>query len=259
MEKSKLSETNLISTQLYQESDSEFCIVVKSINITLSENKVNVERIIQNMMNLRHSCIAGVIGVVHSSPLRVLKIIRNHIEGYSLSQVVFISPEWWTPTAKAKAVVGVLLGLRFAQSLGLVHGNLTGNNVFVTEEGMIQISDFSLQNLFNAKSDDWIEMDFYDFSRENFMATADVGAFARLLSDIVFGATCNGSGQAGEIPSFVQAIIERREYADLKGVDPFTIILTILKCNEFKIVAGVDSGDVSTFVDLIQLSEILPE
>jgi hypothetical protein len=92
MEGSELSETPLISTQIYQETDSEVCIVVKSINISLHDNKVSVERSIENMMNLRHPCIAGVIGVVHSLPLRVLQIIRKHIEGYSPSQFVVRSP-----------------------------------------------------------------------------------------------------------------------------------------------------------------------
>jgi serine/threonine protein kinase len=151
MEKSELPETHLISTQIYQECDSELCIVVKSINLSLSEDKVRVERSMENMMNLRHPCIAGVIGLVHSSALQVLKIIRQHIEGSSVSKVVLRSPEWWTATAKAKAkaIVGVLLGLRFAHRLGLVHGHMTTENVFVTGEGKIQISDFSLHNLFN--------------------------------------------------------------------------------------------------------------
>jgi hypothetical protein len=51
--------------------------------------------------------------------------------GISLSTVVKTSPEWWTPTAKARAVVSVLLGLRFGHSLGLVHGHLTGSILFV--------------------------------------------------------------------------------------------------------------------------------
>jgi hypothetical protein len=105
MEKSELPETDLISTQIYQECDSELCIVVKSINLSLSEDKVRVERSIENMMNLRHPCIAGVFGLVDSSALQVLKIIRQHIEESSVSKVALRSPEWWTAIAKAKAIV----------------------------------------------------------------------------------------------------------------------------------------------------------
>jgi hypothetical protein len=56
-------------------------------------------------MNLRHPCIAGVIGIVFPFSVMDLKIIRMHFDGISLSKVVSTSPEWWTPTAKAKAVV----------------------------------------------------------------------------------------------------------------------------------------------------------
>jgi hypothetical protein len=259
VEKSELSGTHLISTQIYQEWDSEVCIVVKSINMSINEDKVSFERSIEKMMNLRHPCIAGVIGVALSSPLKGLKIVRMHIDGYSLSTVVLTSPEWWTPTAKAKAVVGVLLGLRFAHSLGVFHGHLTGKNIFVTEEGMIQISDFSLHNLFNEEGDKWVERAFDDFSGESLMPEADVHGFARILSEIVLGASCEGSGHTGDIPSFVSAIIERRQCRELKTVDPFTAILTVLKQNDFKIVEGVDIGEVSQFMRLIELSETLTE
>jgi hypothetical protein len=53
--------------------------------------------------------------------------------GDSLSEVISVSPEWWTPMAQAKAIVGFVLGLRFAHSLGLVHGHLTVDNVLSNE------------------------------------------------------------------------------------------------------------------------------
>jgi hypothetical protein len=78
-------------------------------------------------------------------------------------------------------------------------------------------------------------MDFADFSRETFTPTAEVSASSRLLSEIVFGTSCDRSGHAGEIPSSVLAIIERRKYTDLKGIDPFRAILTILRQNHFNL------------------------
>jgi serine/threonine protein kinase len=49
----------------------------------------------------------------------------------------------WKPTAKAKAVAGIALGLRFAHGLGLLHGALKANNVLFDTERRIQIADFS--------------------------------------------------------------------------------------------------------------------
>jgi hypothetical protein len=62
--------------------------------------------------------------------------------GSSLSKIDSVSPTWWTAPAKAKAIMGLVLGVRFAHSFGLLHGHLTGNNVAFNEDRMIQITDF---------------------------------------------------------------------------------------------------------------------
>jgi hypothetical protein len=77
-------------------------------------------------MGLGRPCIAKAIGVIHLSPLQGLKIVGVHLCGRSLSGVFSLSLELWTPTAKAKAVMGIVMGLRFSHSLALLHGHLTG-------------------------------------------------------------------------------------------------------------------------------------
>jgi serine/threonine protein kinase len=68
---------------------------------------------------------------------------RLHAAGGSLAEVVSSNPAWWTPTAKAEAVVGIALALRFAHGLGLLHGGLNSGNVLFDSGGRIQITDFS--------------------------------------------------------------------------------------------------------------------
>jgi serine/threonine protein kinase len=50
---------------------------------------------------------------------------------------------WWTPTAKAKAIAGIVLGLWFAHGLRLLHGGLKASNVLFDAERRIKIADFS--------------------------------------------------------------------------------------------------------------------
>jgi hypothetical protein len=38
-----------------------------------------------------------------------------------------------------KAIVGIVLSMRFAHSFGLLHGHLTGDNVLFDEDGLVQI------------------------------------------------------------------------------------------------------------------------
>jgi serine/threonine protein kinase len=61
----------------------------------------------------------------------------------SLADILLNSPGWWTPTVKAKAVMGVALGLRFAHGLGLLHGAVKASNILFDADRRIQIADFS--------------------------------------------------------------------------------------------------------------------
>jgi hypothetical protein len=58
-----------------------------------------------------------------------LKIGRLHSAGGSLAEVISAGPAWWTPTAKAEAIVGIMLALRFAHGLGVRHSGLNSGNV----------------------------------------------------------------------------------------------------------------------------------
>jgi tRNA A-37 threonylcarbamoyl transferase component Bud32 len=46
-----------------------------------------------------------------------------------------------------KAIVGIVLSMRFAHSFGLLHGHLTGDNIVFNDEGLIQICDFCVKSL----------------------------------------------------------------------------------------------------------------
>jgi hypothetical protein len=87
---------------------------------------------LENLLNLRHPYIVIPIGFVfpvESSESRELKIVELYAKEHSLAEVVSINPVWWTATAKAKAVVGIVMGLRFAHSFGLMHGRLNSNKI----------------------------------------------------------------------------------------------------------------------------------
>jgi hypothetical protein len=65
----------------------------------------------------------------------------NGIEGIENCEIVhsdrfaercsFYSPLWWTPTAKAIAVAGIVLGMKFLHSFGLIHCGLKPSNIFL--------------------------------------------------------------------------------------------------------------------------------
>jgi hypothetical protein len=254
IERWQLNENDVFSPQLYEECGDDNWIIVKSVNLSVWAERCHLERTIEHFMNLRHPCISGVIGVTLPTELNGLKIIGIDLGDNSLSRIVSTSPLWWTPTAKAKAIAGLVLGLRFAHSFGLLHGHLTGNTVFFNENGVIQITEFGLNGYQDA-----VEMDIGGFSGESWTPTVDVRAFTRILSEIVVGASAEqGCGSSG-IPSFVLEIIENGESVDLKRVKSMSNILKILKLHDFKIMERVDVEEVSNFVKWIEKSETLIE
>jgi hypothetical protein len=166
---------------------------------------------------------------------------------------------WWTPTAKAKAIVGLVMGLRFAHSLGIVHGHLTANQMFLNENGVIQITGFDQNGTGEFEDNEGADADIGVFSGESWTPKADIQAFTRILSEIVVGSSAEqGCGRSG-IPSFIYEMIEGGEYADRKSIESFPGILNILKQHNFKIMEGVDVEEVSRFVRWIEWSETLTE
>jgi serine/threonine protein kinase len=97
------------------------------------------------LISLRHPRIVAPIGFVfpiESDSRQELRIVRLYLEGCSLLEVVSVHPKWWTSIVKAKAVAGIVLGLRFSHSLGLIHGHLTTSNFLFDSNYCIQIVDF---------------------------------------------------------------------------------------------------------------------
>jgi serine/threonine protein kinase len=258
-ERSQLSANKEFLTQKYQGCDDGFEVIVKSMNRSVCVDIAHLERRIENLMNLRHPCISSTIGVVLRSPLQELQIIRQYSSGGSLSEVMLTSPEWWTPTAKVKAIVGIVLSMRFAHSYGLLHGHLTANNVLFTDDGLIQICDFCVKSLSDVGSHPEAMAEAGGFSGKSWRPAADVRAFAELLSKIVIGDSAEESGCSLSVPEFVLKMIERGESLDSNEKLSFVNIFETLKANQFRILEGVDSKEVSDFVNWIEFSEALTE
>jgi serine/threonine protein kinase len=130
----------------------------------------------------------------------------NAFEGF-LADILLNPPEWWTPTVKAKAVVGIALGFRFVHGLGLLQGGLKASNILFDADRRIQIADFSPIRLETGEVE--------PFSGEGWARTADICAFASLLFDVaVDGPATRPIGRVGcpplpaAVPAFVSRMIE---------------------------------------------------
>jgi serine/threonine protein kinase len=145
-ERSIICESDEVPNEIHDRIEDGFLTVMKSKPHSENVSESEIENEIEKLINLRHPCIVAPIGFVfpiESGSRRELKIVRMYMEGCSLFEVVSVNPIWWTSTVKAKAVAGIVLGLRFAHRFGLIHDHLTGNNILFDSDHCIQIVDFN--------------------------------------------------------------------------------------------------------------------
>jgi hypothetical protein len=242
-----ISESTEIEPEISRGLDDCSMIVVKSISRSDSMEDSVIKQNIMKLINLSHPCIIAPIWFTVPIGSPELKLWQLYSKSPSLAEVLSDNPAWWTPTAKAKAVVGLVLGLRFAHSFGLIHGHLTTKNIVFDLDHRIQITDF-LCGL--------SEQDICGFSDERWSPKADVCGFSSLLSAIVIGRPANEERFIPvDVPNFVSEMIKMDVWPESKKLPSFRDIFAILKSNNFRIMAEVDSKAVSTFVNWVEFFE----
>jgi serine/threonine protein kinase len=249
-----------------------------------SENRLQIENEIEKLMNLKHSCVAAPFGFVVSSTWTELKIVRTYFPIGSLEEVLQTSPAWWTMTMKSIAVVGIVLGLRFVHSFGLVCMNLKPSNILFDGSHHVQIVD-----IVPNQAALYCRENFDERTRKakrvpsKFVAPevlighkptqkADIYSFALILFSIVVGhhmfEETDDRGCCAEkllivdddaIPRFVSGFVHQ---LILSGLSPnpndrpsSNDIIEILKNNNFRIVEEIDSEAVRAFFDSVESSE----
>jgi hypothetical protein len=260
-EQSIIGESDEFRNEIYDRLEDNFLVFVKSKPVSENVKELRIEKEVENLINLRHPCISAPIGFVfgiESGIGRELKIVRMYLEGCSLLEVVSVNPVWWTSTVKAKAIAGIVLGLRYSHSLGLIHGHLTLNNILFDPDHCVQIIDFHpiALELGEMEMESAEVTQLVGFSGEGWTPEKDIAVFASVLFELVSGGHLEGeSFLPVAIPSFVSEMIKSVLSPTSRTSCSFNTILEILKQNNFKIEDGVDSGEVSAFVSWIESVE----
>jgi serine/threonine protein kinase len=276
--------------ELYRRLSDSFEIVVKLIGRfdfekrCESGTRLEIENEIEALMNLRHPCVAAPYGFVVSSNWTELKIARAYAPIGSLEEILQTSPSWWTATMKSIVVVGIVLGMRFVHSFGLVCGNLKPRNVLFDESHRIQIVDIVPNRAESHSREDFDESARQAngmpsvfpapevLSGRKLTQKADVFAFASILFSIVVGHhpfrdTAERSGRAERplivcdvlpafLPDFVSQLILSGLSTNPNDRPSFNEIIEVLKKNRFRIADEVNSEAVSAFVYSVESSEL---
>jgi serine/threonine protein kinase len=258
---SLIGESDEVGNEICHRLEDECLLVVKSILLSESFDNSRTKTAIENLIKLRHPCIAGPIGFIfpiESEIRQELKIVRLYFEGFSLRKVISDCPVWWTSTMKAKVIVGIVLGLLFAHSFGLIHGHLTSDNILFDSNDCIQIVNFEsmLSEVRKMEGEQEEETRLGGFLSQRLSPEMDVVAFALILFEIVFGYPAeSGTSILTDIPEFVSMIIESELCSTSTVRYSFNDIFSILTENNFKIEDDVDSAEVSRFVRWVESAE----
>jgi serine/threonine protein kinase len=248
-------------SERYLRREDDLGLVVKSIPRWKSTEDCELDK----LLNLRHPCIAVPIGFIFPDELsesQELKIVRLYVESISLAEVISMNPVWWTATAKAKAVAGIVLGIRFAHSLGLIHGHLNSRTIVFDSDHRIQITDFGVMGEEVEENESDGDVSVKGFSGAEWSPKIDIEGFVSILIEIIVGHPATRSdvsnGQvifSTDVPMFVLGMISANQSADWEIRESFNRIFHILKEYEFQILSGVDPAEVLTFVTSTELLE----
>jgi hypothetical protein len=250
-----------ILREVYERCDDGSSVIVKRISGIDSKESLLIE--IENGFNLFHPCIFVPIGFIfggESSLSRELNIVELYCERNLLSEVNSTNPVWWTATAKAKAVAGIVLSLRFAHSHGLIHGHLSSKNIIFDMDHRIEITEFCRIGDKVGRREEGRR----GFLNEEWSPDPDILSFVSILFEIIVGHPEMLSESVNteeiafkDIPKFVSNLITSIQSPVRPIGRSFNDIFMVLKDHNFEILSGVDSVDVIAFVDWIESIEEL--
>jgi hypothetical protein len=202
------------------------------------------EREVKKWLNLKHHCIAAQIGFAVSNAggdAAELRAVRPYAEGGSLVDVLALPPPWWTGMAKAMAIVGLALGLRFANGVGQPHGSLRPKLILFDGAGTVQIAGIGVVRSGCRCGAEFTAPEIESGGAPT--AQGDVFSFARIVSRITADDCLRGS-----VPKFIRELVNAGLSADPCRRPSFGAILARLEGNGFAIADGIDSANISTFI-----------
>jgi hypothetical protein len=242
------------SSHLYRRRSDGIQFVVELIGRFESGNEngreSGIEKEIEKWLNLKHRCIAAPIGFAVSGGGAVeLRAVRPYAEDGSLAEVLARPPPRWTATAKAIAVVGLALGLRFLNGVGHPHGRLRPNCVLFEGGDAIQIAGIGAVRSGGGGCDAEFMVPEIESGAAP-TAKADAFSFARIVSRIAAD-----NRPTRTVPKFVADLIADGLSAQPSHRPSFGAIIVRLEAKRFEIEEGVNSEAVWAFVRAVEAAE----
>jgi serine/threonine protein kinase len=275
---------NKATVEQFKHKSTKSNIAVKVVRFEPFQNspgdpELQFRREIETLLTLRHPCVVHMLGWCPHADRESAHIVMDYLK-ISLKTLLHDPTRypWWTSTAKAKAVVGIVQGMAFAHSRNVMHRDLKTRVILFDSEHEVKIAGFG-----RSKFDD-VEMDQTKFTNwlslyeapelwmKDYTNAVDVYSFAMVLFRIVMnrgpfpemrGKTplvrmkrvMNGSRAPVDdtVAPLARALIESCWAHEPTERPSFVQIMETLNRGNFMIFDDVDPIEVREFVELIRL------
>jgi serine/threonine protein kinase len=102
---------------------------------------------VETLAGLKHPCVVRICGWSPPQGETQAEIRMEYAENKSLKDVIDkvnhrISPTFWNPTDIGIIICGLVLGMRFVHSRGIIHCDLKPSNILLGGQGRVLIADF---------------------------------------------------------------------------------------------------------------------
>jgi serine/threonine protein kinase len=182
----------------------------------------------------------------------------------SLKDILANPPEWWTSTAKALVVTGIVMGLMEIHKSGMVHRNLRPSNVLLDEKHRVQLCDLASGvvrgHRYGAPE---------GAREEDARSSCDIFSLAVIWYEILVGHSIVSVKMQAQVvtqklwgkdivkipkdwPQFTRTFIEKGWSADPAGRPTIEKVFEGLKENGFKVLDDVESDEVRDFVEWVE-------
>jgi serine/threonine protein kinase len=152
-------------------------------------------REIEFLIRLSHPCVVRFVGYYPATGGSAGQIGTEFAVNGSLREALHESAAFLDDTGKAIVIAGVVVGMEFIHSQGVIHGNLEPRNIFLDGRGYPKIANFRTSPLsdFDAgilRADTpWLYTPPTVYDKADYTPAVDVYAFSLIFYELLFG--CN--------------------------------------------------------------------
>jgi serine/threonine protein kinase len=243
------------------------------------------KRELEALIALRHPSIVTMQGWSQFPDDENAQLIFEYLPPPCLKNVIArpANYEWWTSTAKAKAIVGLVQAMIFVHSRNLMHRELKTRIVFFDEEHQIKLGGFgrskfddsdSLQQTMFGKGTSLYQAP--EMWEEEYNASVDVYAFAMILFRVATGHSPfpemrrkQGMARMSRVMDGDRAKIDDNVAALTRDLiescwdhnpsarPTFVQIMETLDRANFQLFPDVDSDEVRRYIELVRVKSQL--